>query len=778
MCFISVLAVSAGLLAGLLLMSATALAAESWLNKSSGGFGDYKNTRALSMAVYKSQLYVGTSNFDEGCEVWRFDGSAWTQVVGQDPPGTPGTGPGFGDMYNEMARTMEFMGSYLYVGTSNNYNGCEVWRYDGAHWAQVVGQGTSPDPTAPGFGDFGNCSASSMTVFDGNLYVGTERGLITSPPHDLAGSRPSQAELSAGPSLSTGCQVWRFDGSAWTQVVGQDPIGTPGTGPGFGDEGNVANTFLAVYNDFLYAGTFYQPPLIAGDSGAGAAASTGCQVWRFDRTTWTQSNENGFGSSANVAATCMKPFFGTAFVGTENWQGDLKEADGAPLGNGGPSSNGCEIWALPYTYYFAEGTTRVNFQEYLCLGNPFDVTAHVTITYMFLGGGTQTQAVEIQPYYRATIDVNSVVGPDKDVSCKLESDLPIAAERPMYFNYGGVWSGGHDAAAADATSTNWYFAEGYTGPVFEEWICVLNPQDQPAKLTFNFQTQEDGLRVVGDLSVDAHSRGSFKVNDILGPNFQTSLKLESSVPVVAERPMYFDYYGRGYLHWPGGHCVMGTTSLAKSYSFAEGTTRYDFDEWITLQNPHQESITVNAVYQFGPDQGDPVTKSYTVGPGRRETVFVSDEVGKEKDVSVTLTSSSEFLAERPMYFHYTANGADWKGGDCVIGSPDTATEWFFGEGATLPNFQQWLCLQNPSDTAAKAEIYYFTQEKGALPARPVDIPAKSRVTIWVNGDTGPDLQFSTRVKVISGPAIIAERPMYFLFNGVWGGGHDVVGYTP
>jgi len=38
----------------------------------------------------------GTGNIN-GCEVWRYDGSAWTQVVGQDPPGTSGTGPGFGD---------------------------------------------------------------------------------------------------------------------------------------------------------------------------------------------------------------------------------------------------------------------------------------------------------------------------------------------------------------------------------------------------------------------------------------------------------------------------------------------------------------------------------------------------------------------------------------------------------------------------------------------------------------------------------------------------------
>ncbi len=54
-----------------------------------------------------------------------------------------------------------------------------------------------------------------------------------------------------------------------------------------------------------------------------------------------------------------------------------------------------------------------------------------------------------------------------------------------------------------------YFAEGYTGPGFEEWICVLNPEDAPKGLTFRFQTEEEGEKVVGGQSVPAHSRAAF-----------------------------------------------------------------------------------------------------------------------------------------------------------------------------------------------------------------------------------------------------------------------------
>jgi hypothetical protein len=910
---LSVLFITAVFLLMFLLLSGAALAAESWMSKSTGGFGDTSNIEAISMVVYNSQLYVGTYNTSmdggQGCEIWRYDGAHWTQVVGQDAPGTRGTGPGFGNAANISASSLEVLGSYLYVGTDNyngcevwrydgtswtqligqdppgtpvtgpgfdniyntgihkmlsndtylyvgtnntnsetggcevwrfdgsnwtqmvgqgtapdptapgfgdpsngcahsmafmgsylyvgtyNFNGCEVWRFDGSNWTQMVGQGTAPDPTAPGFGDISNVTAWSMTEFDGCLYVGTERSAINklaaqeAGPIPMHGVIPEASELSQSLTqiifLGSGCQVWRFDGSAWTEVVGQDPEGTPGTGPGFGQNSNVVNSFLVEYNGFLYAGTVNIPIPQPGASlnDAQAAATGGCQVWRFDRSSWTQSNENGFGNINNIEAPCMASFFGTAFVGTGNYA-----IDGAPISPESTEnasvgttigSDGCEIWALPYTYYFAEGNTGADYQEYLSVGNPFeDVTAHVNITYLFPDGTSQPQGVDILPNYRDTIDVNGVVGPNKEVSCKLESDFPIAAERPMYFNYHGVWNGGHDAVAADGTATTWYFAEGYTGPVFDEYICILNPQNQTANLTFHFQTQEDGLRDVSGLSVAAHSRGIVKANDILGPNFQTSLKLDSSVPVVVERPMYFDYFGKDELHWPGGDCVMGVTSLSKTYSFAEGTTRTNFDEWLTLQNPGTEAITINAFYQFGAGQGDPVIKSYMVDPGRRYTLFVPEEVGMDRDVSVTLTSSSDFLAERPLYFRYTNNGVDWAGGDCVIGASSPAMDWFFGEGTTINNFQEWLSLENPGDTTAVAEIDYYTQEQGPLPARQVEIPAKSRVTVYVNDNAGPDFQLSTRVKVVSGPAIVAERPMYFLYNNAWSGGHDVVGYTP
>jgi cysteinyl-tRNA synthetase len=160
--------------------------------------------------------------------------------------------------------------------------------------------------------------------------------------------------------------------------------------------------------------------------------------------------------------------------------------------------------------------------------------------------------------------------------------------------------------------------------------------------------------------------------------------------------------------------------------------------------------------------------------GKRFTVRVPAEVGGEKDVSVRLWCGADFLAERPMYFRYNAYGVDWEGGHCVTGAAGADSDSFFAEGYTGGNFHTWLCLQNPYDSDAAVQLSFYTQEAGALAPVGVAVPAHSRITLRLNDLAGPDYQLSTRVNVVAGPPVVAERPMYFSWNGC-DGGHDALG---
>jgi hypothetical protein len=235
--------------------------------------------------------------------------------------------------------------------------------------------------------------------------------------------------------------------------------------------------------------------------------------------------------------------------------------------------------------------------------------------------------------------------------------------------------------------------------------------------------------------------------------------------------MYFNYQGLASNNWTGGHDVVGTNAPNTKWYMAEGTTRPGFEEWLCLQNPGSSAISIKATYQLGPGQGSPVSKSYTVPAQQRLTVSVNREIGPNKDDSVYLSSDHNFIAERPMYFNYQGV---WTGGHDVLGANTPSTTWFFAEGTTRANFNEWLCLQNPENSDAHATITYYPAA-GSPIKKTWTIAANSRLTVNVNNDAGINQDISA--KVSSDKAIIVERPMYFNYNG-WTGGHDVVGFVP
>jgi subtilisin family serine protease len=323
------------------------------------------------------------------------------------------------------------------------------------------------------------------------------------------------------------------------------------------------------------------------------------------------------------------------------------------------------------TFYFAEGTTRGGFEEYLCLQNPNTAPTTAHITYMFADGSTQGQDVPIGPTTRETVNVNSIVGPGRDVSITILSDSPIVAERPMYFNryigyvegYGDITlSGGHDVIGAASPGTTFYFAEGYTGVGFEEWLCLANPNAAPttAHVTYMFA---DGSTQTQDVPIGPTTRQTVEVNSVVGLEQNVSMKVEADSPIVAERPMYFFYKMELYLDlWSGGHDVVGASSPQTSFYFAEGYTGEGFEEYLCLANPNAAPTTAHITYMFS--DGSTQAQDVPIGPTTRETVNVNSIVGAGRNVSITIAADDPIVAERPMYFVY--KGA-WTGGHDVIG---------------------------------------------------------------------------------------------------------------
>jgi len=102
------------------------------------------------------------------------------------------------------------------------------------------------------------------------------------------------------------------------------------------------------------------------------------------------------------------------------------------------------------SYYFAEGTCRPGFDPYLCIQNPGAGDAEVKVTYMLGDLNRMEESLTVPSHSRRTVVVKQTLGEGDDdahdFSCLVETtnDTGIIVERPMYFNYKGMWTGGHD----------------------------------------------------------------------------------------------------------------------------------------------------------------------------------------------------------------------------------------------------------------------------------------------------------------------------------------------
>lgn len=111
--------------------------------------------------------------------------------------------------------------------------------------------------------------------------------------------------------------------------------------------------------------------------------------------------------------------------------------------------------------------------------------------------------------------------------------------------------------AAAAGQTKWYFAEGYTGAGFEEWILIYNPPKSEGGsgnhvgINMNFYGPNGyiGLYAPG---VSPGQRISVNVNQVLtdlyGYSGDVSVVVRAQYPFICERALYFNYKGV----WTGG----------------------------------------------------------------------------------------------------------------------------------------------------------------------------------------------------------------------------------
>src|SRR5712692_7370327 len=450
------------------------------------------------------------------------------------------------------------------------------------------------------------------------------------------------------------------------------------------------------------------------------------------------------------------------------------------------------------TWYFPEGDEGGGFQEYITVQNPDPAqTANITITYV-----TSNQVVTVQhtvpPSTRQTFDAQadlhtSPSGTRYNASAivRVTSGPAVVVERPIYFNWSGVASG-MDAVGATHTAMSYYFSEGNTRQAgqtnYKTYVSLLNPGSAAAHVTITYYTGQCSTSCPQQqVTVNPMQHLSVSPADI-GLHQKLAIAVTSSDnPIVAERALYFqDIIPRAGGLTTGAASVIGATSPGTDWLFAEGYTGPNFQEYFELANfgasPATASITLE--YTNGNTQSYPLTipafglSEFDVnahqGPGTN---------GSNGSLSAEITSNNPIVAQRLMYFHFSSQHIS--GGTDIVGEAGPASHnvYAFAEGYTGGQFQEFLTLQNPTAQDEYLSITLFT------PSLVFQLQAKvlahSRKTYSINQVLNPIRQGAVSMTIQAlgtNAAIVAERPMYFIFNigGVPGaetGGSDVIGYT-
>lgn len=445
--------------------------------------------------------------------------------------------------------------------------------------------------------------------------------------------------------------------------------------------------------------------------------------------------------------------------------------------NGGSDAVGCSPGASK-TWYFAEGTTRSGFNEYICLLNPTNNVSIAEFHYMLGTGETLSHRYDLLPASRTTINVMNEIPAENDVSIKINVSEPVVAERSSYFVYKSDWSGGHSVLGATEPKPEWYFAEGTTRDGFDTYLCMQNPGDLDAFVDVDYFLVNGNVVSRKGVSIKPRSRFTIAAyNDGLGigrrndsgGDFSVRVRTAVRTPIVAERATYFNY--RPFLN--GGNDVLGANSLREDWYFAEGCTRPGFDTYLCLANPGTKAAKVEVSYFCG--DGNVVNRQgITVGRGSRLTLAAHDDnlgIGRHDDAhgdfsaTVRSTNGVALVAERVSYFFYRPF---WSGGHDVVGAIAPALCWYFSEGCTRYGFDTYLCLANPGDKEAAVDVTYYLGDNQVINKPGVKVPPRGRFTIAVHDnslgigrrdDTGGDV--SMKIQSANGVPVVAERPMYF-----------------
>jgi photosystem II stability/assembly factor-like uncharacterized protein len=332
------------------------------------------------------------------------------------------------------------------------------------------------------------------------------------------------------------------------------------------------------------------------------------------------------------------------------------------------------------TWYLAEGSTSGDFALFYLLQNPNPNAVSATVRYLRpFGLPPIDRPLTLPPNSRTTIPVDDE-GPDlasTDIAGVVTADQPIFVERAMYRSRPGqAFAAGLDSAGVTAPALSWYLAEGASGPFFDLFVLIANPNAEDAAVTAEYLLL-DGQVHTKSYVVPGNGRLTIYVDDEQLPEgsgqrplanvaVSTTVTSTNDVPIVVERTMWWPGLEVTPDFWTEAHNSPGATQTGTRWGAAEGEVggAHAVETYLLIANT--STIAGEALITFYFEDGDIATHTVSMLPRSRTNVQVSVAVpaaaGRRFAAVVESLGleKAQIVVERAMYSN--ADGVSWAAG--------------------------------------------------------------------------------------------------------------------
>lgn len=322
------------------------------------------------------------------------------------------------------------------------------------------------------------------------------------------------------------------------------------------------------------------------------------------------------------------------------------------------------------TWYLAEGATHGSFELFYLIQNPNDVPTDVEVTFLRPAPRppvVRTYRIGAQTRFTLHVDAISELA-ETDLSAVIRSldQANIVVERAMYVNRGDLlFTAGHNSAGVTEPSTDWFLAEGATGPYFDLFVLIANPNTQAAEVDIQYLLS-DGTVIPKHYRLAPQSRTTLGVDyedpRLANAAVSTIVSSTNGVGIIVERVMWWPSPV-----WHEGHNSPGETTTGTRWAMAEGEIGgpQNRQTYILIANTSNTAGSARVTLLF--ENGTTAQRVVPLQPSSRVNVPINADTFPEAVnrrfgalVESLGTNPAQIVVERAHY--WDAGGVTWAAG--------------------------------------------------------------------------------------------------------------------